>query len=92
MQIIVPLLIACVAVVASISVLARKGKLHIPGYVGIAFVAFALALAFGELCGIKGIRGSGLGVVLSLSCYLCISATVGSIVALLFYRCPPGEI
>ena len=85
------LIIVCLLVMILISALAARGKLHIPGYIGIAFMAFALALVFGELSGIRGIKGSGFAVALSLSCYLCISTTVGSIVALLFYRRPPDE-
>lgn len=86
------LIAACLVVVISIGVCAAKGKLHMPAYIGIAFLAFASALAFGELAGIETIRGSILAIALSCACYLCISTTVGSIVALLFYRRPPGEI
>jgi hypothetical protein len=84
-----PLGVACLAVVISISVLAAKGRLHIPAYVGIAFLAFGSSLLFGNLAGIKALRGSGIAVALSVAFYLCIAATVGSIVALLFYRQPP---
>jgi hypothetical protein len=84
-----PLSIACLAVVISISVFAAKGRLHMPAYVGIAFLAFGSSLLFGNLAGIKAIRGSGIAVALSVAFYLCIAATVGSIVALLFYRQPP---
>jgi hypothetical protein len=86
-----PLSIACLAVVISISVFAAKGRLHMAAYVGIAFLAFGSSLLFGNLAGIKAIRGSALAVSLSIAFYLCISTTVGSIVALLFYR-RPSEI
>jgi hypothetical protein len=86
-----PLGIACLAVVISISVFAAKGRLHIPAYVGIAFLAFGSSLLFGNLAGIEAIRGSALAVALSIAFYLCMATTVGSIVALLFYR-QPSEI
>jgi hypothetical protein len=89
MLIVAPLLIACLSVVISLGVFASRGKLHMPAYVGIAFLAFAFSLLFGSLASIKGIRGSAVAVALSIACYLCIAATVGSIVALLFYRQPP---
>ena len=85
------LIAACLAVMIAISICAAKGNLHMPGYIGVAFLAFAFALVFGELAGIKLLHGSALAVVLSCACYLCISATVGSIVALLFYRSSPDE-
>jgi hypothetical protein len=85
-MLIVTLIIACLAVAISISFFAAKGKLHMPAYVGIAFLAFVFSMVFGELAGIKGIRGSAIALALSIAFYLCISTTVGSIVALLFYR------
>jgi len=60
-----------------------------PGYIGIAFLAFAFSLLFGNLAGIRGIRGSAIAISLSIAFYLCIATTVGSIVALIFYRQPP---
>lgn len=84
-----PLSTACLAVVISIGVFAAKGRLHIPAYVGIAFLAFGSSLLFGNLAGIKAIHGSAIAVALSIAFYLCIATTVGSIVALLFYRRPP---
>jgi hypothetical protein len=89
MLIVAPLLIACILVVVSISVFASRGKLHMPAYVGIAFLGFAFSLLFGRLAGIKDIHGSAAAVALSIVCYLCIATTVGSIVALFFYRQPP---
>jgi hypothetical protein len=81
-----PLTIACLAVVLVLSLLASKGKLHIPGYIGIAFLAFILSLIFGKLSGMKAVHGSITALALSVACYLCIAATIGSLVALAFYR------
>jgi hypothetical protein len=86
MLIIAALIIACLSVVVTISVFASRGKLHMPAYVGIAFLAFGLSMLFGRLAGIKAIRGSVVAIVLSIAFYLCIATMVGSIVALLFYR------
>jgi hypothetical protein len=78
--------IACLSVVIVLSILARNGILHIPGYVGIAFLTFGLSLVFGKLAGIKAVHGSNAAVALSIACYLCASITVGSVIALAFYR------
>jgi hypothetical protein len=91
LPIVVPLIIACLALMVFISVSACKGKLHIPGYIGIAFLAFGSSLLFGSLAGIKALRGTTLAITLSIAFYLCIATTIGSIVALLFYRRPIPE-
>lgn len=87
-----PLTVVCVAVVALINLLASKGKLHIPGYIGIAFLTFGLSLVFGKLSGIKAVHGSSIAIALSVACYLCIAITIGSLIAPAFYREPSSEI
>jgi hypothetical protein len=92
MPIQIPLTISCLAVVILISLLASKGKLHIPGYIGIAFLTFGLSLLFGKLSGIKAVHGSNVAVASSVACYLCIAITIGSLIALAFYREPTSDM
>lgn len=81
-------LAGCLAIVICIPVAARRRKLHIPGYVGIAFVAFLAALILGRVVGLPRIIGTPMGIVLSVLFFLLIATTVGSVVALFFYRHP----
>jgi hypothetical protein len=68
---------------------ATRGKLHIPGYVGIALFAFAGGLIFGKLAGFNRVASSPAGPILSIVFFLLIAVAVGSILALFFYRDPP---
>jgi hypothetical protein len=89
LHIVVPLSIACVAIVLAMPLAARRGRLHIPGYVGFAFLAFLLALLCGYLSGRRGITATPAGVVLSLLFFVLAAAAVGSVLALFSYRDPP---
>jgi hypothetical protein len=88
--IVVPLIAACILIVVSISFFAHRGKLHIPGYAGIAAVGFALSLTFGKVAGVRSIAGTAVGVFFSILCFLLLAVVVGSIVALFFYRHSSG--
>jgi len=68
---------------------AARGKLHVPGYVGLALIAFAASLAFGKLAGFKRVAASPAGPILSIIFFLLIAVVAGSILALFFYRDPP---
>jgi hypothetical protein len=83
------LILASAAIAVGISVCARRGKLHIPGYVGLAFLAFAVALVLGRISGAHGVTGTHFGVLLSVLFFLLIAVAVSSILALFFYRHPP---
>jgi drug/metabolite transporter (DMT)-like permease len=85
----VPLALACVAILIVLPLTARRGHLHIPGYVGFAFLAFLLALLCGYLSGRRGITATPAGVVLSVLFYLLVATAVGSVLALFFHRDPP---
>lgn len=87
--VILPLAAACIAVVIAIPAAAARARLHIPGYVGLAFLSFALALLLGWLSGAHAIAGTPTGLLLSIVFFLLIAAAVGSVVALFFYRHPP---
>jgi hypothetical protein len=87
--VILPLSIVCIAVVIAIPAAAARARLHIPGYVGLAFLCFALALLLGWLSGTHTIAGTTAGLLLSIVFFLLIAAAVGSVIALFFYRHPP---
>jgi hypothetical protein len=90
LSVVVPLIVACALVAVWIPALANRGKLHIPGYAGIAMLGFALAFLFGKFAGAHSIAGTGVGVFFSILCFLLLAVSVGSIVALFFYRDPSG--
>jgi uncharacterized membrane protein len=85
----VPLLLVCLGVLIAIPVGAARGKLHVPGYVGLAFLAFALGLVLGRISGMRSITGTIAGLGLSILCFLLMAIAVGSVLALFFYRHPP---
>jgi hypothetical protein len=84
----IPLVAACLSLVIALSVAASRSYLHIPGYVGLAFGTFAAAMVAGHFSGGPRLIGTPLGVALSMLFFLLISVTVGSILALFFYRHP----
>ena|ERR1700691_2638221 len=88
-RLIAPLLGGCLAIAIAIPAAAARSKLHMPAYIGIAILAFVASLVFGEISGTRQITGSMAGVVLSIACFLSIAVSVGSILALAFYRNPP---
>jgi hypothetical protein len=85
------LILVCFGVVVALAAGARKGVLHVPGYIGTAMFAFVVALVCGWLAGIHRISGSPLGVILSILFFLLISISAGSVLAIFFFR-PPPEI
>jgi hypothetical protein len=85
----VPLYVVCLAIVVLIPFLAARSKLHIPGYVGLAFLAFFLAMIAGHFSGAPNVIGKTPGLVLAIVFFLLVATAVGCIVALFFYRHPP---
>jgi hypothetical protein len=90
LSIVIPLIGACILIAVSISFCARRGKLHIPGYAGVAALGFVFSFMFGRLAGARSIAGTMLGVLFSILCFLFLAVVVGSIVALFFYRHSSG--
>jgi hypothetical protein len=86
LPVVVPMLFLSLASMIMIPVAASRGKLHIPGYVGIAMLTFASSLFFGRLAGVRGIAGRGIAIVLSVAFFVLLAASVGSILALFVYR------
>jgi hypothetical protein len=89
--IVVPLILICVAIVIAIALAASRGKLHMAGYSGAALTAFAAAMVFGKIAGIRGISGTAIGLLLAVLFFFAISAVLGSIAALVFYKPPPDD-
>ena len=87
--IVIPLILICIAIVIAIALAASRGKLHMAGYSGVALAAFAAAMVFGKIAGIRGISGTVIGLLLSVLFFFAISAVLGSIAALVFYKPPP---
>ena len=75
----------------AVPVAAARGKLHIPGYVGLAFLSFALAMIVGHFSGARSISTTPFGLALSILFFLLIAITAGCILALFFYRHPAHD-
>jgi hypothetical protein len=86
---VVSLTLACALIVVVIPICASRGKLHVPGYVGLAFLAFAIGLLLGRIAGARAVIGTIAGVLLSIMFFLLIATALGSVLALFFYRHPP---
>jgi hypothetical protein len=89
LPVVVPLALGSLAILIAIPWAAARGKLHIPGYVGLAFLTFAIALLLGRVAGAHAISRTIAGVLLSVAFFLFIAAAAGCVVALFFYRHPP---
>ena len=88
LRLIVPLSMACFAILIVVPLAAARSRLHIPGYVGLAFLASIVALLCGRISGIHGVAGTRWGVLLSFLFFLLIALASGSVLALFFYRDP----
>jgi hypothetical protein len=87
--IVIPLIFICIAIVIAIAVAASRGKFHMAGYISIALAAFAAAMILGKISGIRGVSGTTIGLLLSVLFFFAISAVLGSIAGLVFYKPPP---
>lgn len=86
--IIAALALGCAAIVVAFPLGARGGRLHVPGYAGIAVLAFVTSFFCGRASGYRSFAGAPVGIALSLVCFWLAAAGVGSILALFFYRNP----
>ena len=85
--VVIPLLLACFAVVLVFPIAAFQGVLHIPGYCGFALLALTVGLMVGKIAGMQ-IPGSLAGVCLSSVFFLAMATCLGSILAIFLYRQP----
>jgi hypothetical protein len=86
LSILLALGLGCVAIIVAIPLGAHRGKLHVPGYAGIAILTFLASFLFGIASGYRPFAGSPVGIALSLLCFWSAAACVGSILALFFCR------
>jgi len=80
------LALGCITILVAIPLAAFRGKLHVPGYIGTALLAFGGSFLFGLASGYRWFAGSPVGVVLSLLCFWSAAAGVGSLLAIFFCR------
>lgn len=87
LTILIPLLIACFAIVLAVPIAAFQGRLHVPAYCGFALLALIFGLIAGKIGGAQ-VPGSLPGVCFSIVFFLAMAACLGSILAIFFYRQP----
>jgi hypothetical protein len=87
LTVVIPLVIASLAIVLVFPIAAFQGALHIPGYCGFALLALAVGLSVGKIAGMQ-FPGSLAGVCLSSVFFLAMATCLGSILAIFLYRQP----
>ena len=88
---IVPLSLSCLVVVAVIPSAAWRGKLNVPVYALMLFVAAFVAYGIGRVGGAQSVQGTTLGVVISFIFFLLVATSVGSFLGIFFYRQPTDD-
>ncbi len=86
--IVIPLFLVCLLLVVAIGLVAWRGKLHMAAYGGMTIGAAAAAILIGQLAGAQGVRGTTVGVFVSVVFFLFVAAAFGSFLGLLLYRRP----
>jgi len=89
--VIVPLALSCLVVVAVIPSAAWRGKLNVPVYALMLFVAAFVAYGMGKIAGVQSIHGTTLGVVISFIFFLLVATALGSFLGIFFYRQPTDD-
>jgi uncharacterized BrkB/YihY/UPF0761 family membrane protein len=89
--VVVPLALSCLVVVAVIPSAAWRGKLNVPVYALMLFVAAFVAYGIGKVAGAQSIHGTTLGVVISFIFFLLVATAIGSFLGIFFYRQPTGD-
>jgi fructose-specific phosphotransferase system IIC component len=89
MGIIIPLGVACLVLVFAIPFAARRGKLSVPIYALLALAVGVVAFGAGTLAGVRSVRGTPFGIVVSILFFLLVATAVGCFLSMLFYRQPP---
>jgi hypothetical protein len=90
LELVIPLALSSLAIMIILPISAARSRLHIPGWVGLALFSFVLSYTCARVSGIHGIVGRRTGVLLAIMCFLFLSAALGSVIALFFYKDPPG--
>lgn len=86
--VIVPLALSCLVVVAVIPSAAWRGKLNVPVYALMLFLAAFVAYGIGRVSGAQSVHGTTLGVVISFIFFLLVATSIGSFLGIFFYRQP----
>lgn len=89
--VVVPLALSCLVIVAVIPSAAWRGKLNVPVYALMLFVAAFVAYGIGKVAGAQSVHGTTLGVVVSFVFFLLVSTSVGSFLGIFFYRQPTDD-
>ena len=90
--VIVPLALSCLVIMAVIPSAAWRGKLNVPVYALMLFVAAFVAYGIGKMAGAQSIHGTTLGVVISFIFFLLVATAVGSFLGIFFYRQPTDDV
>jgi hypothetical protein len=80
------LMLCCLAIAISMPIAARRGKFHVPGYLGLAGLTFVVSIILGKLSGSRHIAGSPAGIIISFIFYLLMAVSLGSVISLFVYR------
>ena len=89
-EIVIPLALSCLAIMVILPISAARSRLHIPGWVGFALFSLVLSYTCARISGVHGFVGRPTGVFFSIACFLFLAAALGSVIALFFYKDPPG--
>jgi hypothetical protein len=89
--VIVPLALSCLVVVVVIPSAAWRGRLNVPVYALMLFVAAFVAYGIGKVAGAQSVHGTTLGVVISFIFFLLVATSVGSFLGIFFYRQPTDD-
>ena len=89
--VIVPLALSCLVLVVVIPSAAWRGKLNVPVYALMLFVAAFVAYGIGKMAGAQSVHGTVLGVVISFIFFLLVATAVGSFLGIFFYRQPTED-
>lgn len=89
--VVVPLALSCLVVVAVIPSAAWRGKLNVPVYALMLFIAAFVAYGIGKVAGAQSVHGTTLGVVISFIFFLLVATSIGSFLGIFFYRQPTDD-
>ncbi len=90
LELVIPLALSCLAIMVILPISAARSRLHIPGWVGFALFSFVLSYTCARISGLHSYVGRPSGIGFSIACFLFLSAALGSVIALFFYKDPPG--
>jgi hypothetical protein len=90
LELVIPLALSCLIIMIVLPISAARSRLHVPGWVGFALFSFVLSYTCARISGIHSYVGRPTGAFFSILCFLFLSAALGSVLALFFYKDPPG--